>query len=76
MKMINPKAKSNLLYVSQEAFDQMQQIPTIDAEPVVRCKGCRYKEILHDGIYCSIWKHYTREDGFCHHGKQKEGAER
>lgn len=72
MKMIDPKAKSNLLYVSPEVFDQMQKIPTVDAVPVVRCCECRYKETMHDGIWCAIWKEYSREGGFCHHGKRKE----
>ena len=54
------------------AYD-VAMIPAADVVEVVRCRDCRYKEILHDGIYWSIWKYYTREDGFCHHGKQKEG---
>lgn len=46
---------------------------TEDAVPVVRCRDCLYMEKVYDGIYCSIWKDYSRKDGFCHHGKQKEG---
>lgn len=34
MQLIDPKAKTNLLYVSDMAFEQMQKIPTIDAVPV------------------------------------------
>ena len=40
MKLIDPKSPSNLLYMSDMAFEQMQRIPTIDAEPVVRCRYC------------------------------------
>lgn len=42
--------------------------PTIDAEPVARCKGC-YNAIAIDGaIYCTHWRMNTFEDGYCHAG--------
>lgn len=53
------------------AYD-VAMIPAADVVEVVRCKDCRYKEILYDGIYCSIWKDYSRKNGFCHHGNRKE----
>jgi hypothetical protein len=55
MQMIDPKSKSNLAFVSQLAYDQMQRIPTVDAEPVVRCKDCLY------------WESAI---GFCHQNSQ------
>ena len=53
--------------------------PTIDAVPVVRCKDCirRYDTdecpmcFLIEGEYCE----YTNENGFCDRGERKEGAE-
>lgn len=56
------------------AYD-VAMIPAADVVEVVRCRDCLYMERVYDGLYCSIWKYYTREDGFCHHGKQKEGAD-
>lgn len=73
MKLIDPKAKSNLLYVSQEAFDQMQQIPTVDAEPVVRCCDCKHMHCFSVGRpWCDMWeKELFILDGFCFYGNRK-----
>ena len=69
MRMIDPKAKTNLLYVSQTAFDQMQRIPTIDAEIVVRCKDC----VLHGNCLTEDTFNLCRiENPFCCGGKRKE----
>ena len=53
--------------------------PTIDAVPMVRCRECirRYDTdecpmcFLIEGEYCE----YTNENGFCDRGERKEGAE-
>lgn len=76
MKMIDPKAKSNLLYVSQEAFDQMQQIPTVDAEPVVRCCDCKHMRCFSIGRqWCDLWEEELFIlDGFCFYGDRKAEA--
>ena len=61
------------------AWNKINQAPTIDAVPVVRCKYCirRYDTdecpmcFLIEGNYCE----YTNENGFCDRGERKEGAE-
>ena len=61
-----------------EKFD-IEEMPTIDAVPVVRCKDCirRYDTdecpmcFLIEGNYCE----YTNENGFCDRGEPKEGAD-
>ena len=61
------------------AWNKIDQAPTIDAVPVVRCKDCirRYNTdecpmcFLIEGEYCE----YTNENGFCDRGERKEGAE-
>ena len=61
------------------AWNKIDQAPTIDAVPVVRCKDCirRYDTdecpmcFLIEGEYCE----YTNENGFCDRGERKEGAE-
>ena len=73
MQMIEPKAKSNLLYVSQEAFDQMQRIPTIDAEVVVRCKDCKYSSEMDEVLntrFCSTYGCEVIADDFCSYGER------
>ena len=61
------------------AWNKIDQAPTIDAVPVVRCKDCirRYDTdecpmcFLIEGEYCE----YTNENGFCDRGERKEGAD-
>ena len=56
------------------AYD-VAMIPAADVVEVVRCRDCLYMEKVYDGLYCSIWKAYSRKDGFCHHGNRKENAD-
>ena len=80
MQMIDPKAETNLLYVSQLAFDQMQRIPTVDAVPVLRCKDCKhyYRPLNWPEDYtkgeCEIdlLDRRVHPDDFCSYGKRKE----
>ena len=61
------------------AWNKIDQAPTIDAVPVVRCKYCirRYDTdecpmcFLIEGRQCE----YTNENGFCDRGERKEGTE-
>ena len=63
----------------QDIEEWLNNAPTIDAVPVVRCKYCirRYDTdecpmcFLIEGRYCE----YTNENGFCDRGERKEGAE-
>ena len=63
----------------QDIEEWLNNAPTIDAVPVVRCKHCirRYDTdecpmcFLIEGNYCE----YTNENGFCDRGERKEGAE-
>lgn len=61
----------------QDIEEWLNNAPTIDAVPVVRCKYCirRYDTdecpmcFLIEGNYCE----YTNENGFCDRGERKEG---
>lgn len=57
-------------------------LPTVDAVPVVRCRGCKHCKEATDyegrGFFCAIWGrgwHRVQPDDFCSYGKRKEGAE-
>ena len=58
------------------AWNKIDQAPTIDAVPVVRCKDCikRYDTdecpmcYLIEGKYCE----YTNGNGYCNRGERKE----
>ena len=61
------------------AWNKIDQAPTIDAVPVVRCEDCirRYDTdecpmcFLIEGNYCE----YTNGNGFCDRGERKECAD-
>ena len=59
------------------AWNKIDQAPTIDAVPVVRCKDCKHMEIDRGGRFCHVWGGYNGmgDDGFCNYGERKEGAE-
>ena len=54
---------------------EIDNAPTIDAVPVVRCKDCKHTDT--DGckdpaIYCKVWDRWEMpEDGFCSYGERR-----
>ena len=67
--------KRTLEWVAKEDIDEM---PTIDAVPVVRCKDCKYMTEHYDTDgnapywICSEWDSGTDYDGYCHYGERRE----
>ena len=49
---------------------ELEEAPTIDAVPVVRCRDCKH----HDGIRCFRWNSVivTGFDDFCSEGERSE----
>lgn len=55
----------------------IEDAPTIDAVPVVRCKDCRYMNLLGNGYrYCLVWRGVNSlgDEGFCNYGERKDNA--
>ena len=52
----------------------INNMPTIDAVPVVRCKDCKYNpKAARRPIYCFGWCWYQEEkDGYCSEGKRRD----
>ena len=82
MRLIDVDAFLEKMKRTSRYFDvkfDIEEMPTIDAVTVVRCKDCirRYDTdecpmcFLIEGNYCE----YTNENGFCDRGERKEGAE-
>ncbi len=48
--------------------------PTVDAVPVVRCRDCKHMCRDNVGIFCEVWNGYNGcgYDGFCNYGEQRE----
>ena len=63
----------------RKALRCIEQAPTVDAVPVVRCKYCirRYDTDECPMCFLSEGKYFecTNENGFCDRGERKEGAE-
>ena len=82
MRLIDADAFLEKMKRTSRYFDvkfDIEEMPTIDAVTVVRCKDCirRYDTdecpmcFLIEGEYCE----YTNENGFCDRGERREGAE-
>ena len=58
--------------------DAVEEMPTVDAEIVVRCKDCkrweRHTEVNRDYGGCRRYNSTMRYDDFCSYGERKEGA--
>ena len=61
------------------AWNKIDQAPTIDAVPVVRCKDCIRRYDTDECPMCFLiegkYYEYTNENGFCDCGERKEGAD-
>ena len=50
----------------------MVDAPAVDAVEVVRCKACRYFDVIIDCCTNELAMHSCYEDGFCSYGERKE----
>lgn len=68
--------KHRELYADWELYSTIDNAPTIDAEPVVRCKDCKHyipsKEMLHKGWCDDALQNVFKEDFYCGFGKRRE----
>ena len=67
----------HIFYCGEDLDDALEVIeaqPTIDAVPVVRCKGCEYYQTDDDETFCDLFGMYNVDhNGFCAWGgKRKE----
>ena len=60
------------------AWNKIDQAPTIDAVPVIRCKDCIRQYDTDECPMCFLiegkYYEYTNGNGFCDRGEPKEGA--
>ena len=61
------------------AWNKIDQAPTIDAVPVVRCEDCIRRYDTDECPMCFLiegkYYEYTNENGFCDRGERKEGVD-
>lgn len=63
---------------ADEVAMAVENAPTIDADPLVRCRDCIYYEPYEDGGSggsCSNTAFWMPEDGYCSDGEWKEDEE-
>ena len=53
-------------------WEFVENAPTIDAEPVVRCKDCKFADKFHQ---CDQVKFWASGDDFCSRGERKDEVE-
>ena len=63
----------------EDIEEWLNNAPTIDAVPVVRCKYCIRRYDTDECPMCFLiegkYYEYTNENGFCDRGERKEGTE-
>ena len=61
----------------RKALHCVEQDPTVDAVPVVRCRECKHMIPQSHTRYCTVWNavNGTGDDGFCNYGERKRGAD-
>ena len=82
MRLIDVDAFLEKIKRTSRYFDvkfDIEEMPTIDAAPVVRCKDCIRRYDTDECPMCFLiegkYYEYTNENGFCDRGERKEGAE-
>lgn len=63
-------------YTKMDFCGWLDDAPTVDAAPVVRCKDCKfyYRMTAETGI-CQLGCPHLGNDGFCSEGEQKGGEQ-
>lgn len=60
---------------------RIDEQPTVDAVPVVRCGECKRHEEPRDTglkafVWCNFYNMYKLKDGYCNCGERKDGERR
>lgn len=89
MRLIDAEKLVDMLYDNEFAvlcpLDEVSGVvdacPTVDAVPVVRCKGCAHyymgvclKIYSDGGVHLAAWQNRRPED-FCSYGERRAGAD-
>ena len=74
-------AHPNAYHLTNYAMLVLQEAPTVDAVPVVRCRNCIgrstwYNDAEYGCAVCGMSGMYPKsEDGYCSYGIRKDGGE-
>ena len=72
------KEMDKSIFEGRSVREVIDDTPTVDAVPVVRCKDCVYRVIMRDPLRkpmdcygCKVM-HYNEDDWFCSFGERKD----
>lgn len=68
----HPYAKSNNIPIT-ELYDILEQMPTVDAVPVIRCIECKHRDEEHDyycNYHCNVIENIDKD--YCSHAEREE----
>lgn len=80
--LISKKAVNELLdelCVVDYIFDKINELPTVDAVEVVRCKDCRHKDFRYydkESVLCYMSSKYRHINDFCSYGAKMDGGDK
>lgn len=67
-------ANTHFINGIESVMEYAEQLPTVDAEVVVRCQYCRSYNKPKTG-WCELHLDCEHPDDYCSYGKRKDGAE-
>ena len=65
-------------HTAEDVIMMIKTAPTVDAVPVVRCRGCKWWQEDDNIGHCDNpdgLDNYAKPDDFCSYGERKEGAD-
>ena len=65
-------------HTAEDVIMMIKTAPTVDAVPVVRCRGCKWWQEDDDIGHCDNpdgLDNYAKPEDLCSYGERKEGAE-
>ena len=62
----------HFVYGIETVIEYIEDMPTIDAVAVVRCKDCYHYFTSEDMGFCGSWGAPTEEDGFCSEARRND----
>ena len=59
-----------------EIAHMIEDLPTVDAVEVVRCKDCKHKDFYKQRVYCYKIDRYRQVNDFCSCGAKMDGGDK
>lgn len=70
------KANGNehFIFGIETVIEYAENLPIVDAVPVVRCKDCEHMTLEMGARFCNVWERFNGmgDEGFCNYGERKE----